>query len=74
MEPTNHQFGKENDLPNLQGIMFQPLIFRGVKEREVMVLCFVCVFFSGDWKNTWRELKEFLFQRVGFFLGGFCVK
>ena len=22
MEPTNHPFGKENDLPNLQGIMF----------------------------------------------------
>ena len=22
MEPTNHQFRKENDLPNLQGIMF----------------------------------------------------
>ena len=30
MEPTNHPFGKEHDLPNLHEDMFQPLIFRGV--------------------------------------------
>ena len=30
MEPTNQPFRKENDLPNLHGIMFQPLIFQGV--------------------------------------------
>jgi len=29
MEPTNYSCRKDNDLPNLQGIMFQPLIFRG---------------------------------------------
>ena len=29
MEHTNHTFRKENDLPNLQGVMFQPLIFQG---------------------------------------------
>ena len=28
MEPTNHPFGKENDLPNLHH--YVPLIFRGV--------------------------------------------
>ena len=30
MEPTNHPFRKETDLPNLHEDMFQPLIFRGV--------------------------------------------
>ena len=30
MEPTNHPFRKENDLPNLHEDMFQPLIFQGV--------------------------------------------
>ena len=30
MKPTNHPCKKEHDLPNLQGMMFQPLIFRGV--------------------------------------------
>ena len=30
MESTNHPFGKENYLSNLQGMMFQPLIFKGV--------------------------------------------
>ena len=30
LEPTNHPFRKENDLPNLHEDMFQPLIFQGV--------------------------------------------
>ena len=34
MEPTNHPFGKENDLPNLHEDMFQPLIFRVVEIIE----------------------------------------
>jgi len=35
MEPTNHPFRKENDLPNLHDEMFQQLIFRGVMISEV---------------------------------------
>ena len=34
MEPTNHPFSKENDLPNLQKCMFQPLIFRSVYQSH----------------------------------------
>jgi len=34
MEPTNHPFRQENDLPNLREDMFQPLIFRGVGELK----------------------------------------
>ena len=30
MEPTNHPFGKENDLNRTSMIRFQPLIFKGV--------------------------------------------
>ena len=37
MEPTNHPFGKENDLPNLHEDMFQPLIFRGVRAFNLFI-------------------------------------
>ena len=30
LEPTNHPLRKEHDLPNLQEIVFHPLIFMGV--------------------------------------------
>ena len=33
MEPTNHPFGKENDLNQTSIIMVQPLIFQGVENH-----------------------------------------
>ncbi len=36
MEPKNHLFEKENHLPNLHIIMFQPLIFGGVGFRSTI--------------------------------------
>ena len=37
MEPINHQFRKENDLPNLQGIMFY-VSLQGCITKEVTTL------------------------------------
>ena len=46
MEPTNHPFRKEHDLNHTSMIMFQPLIFRGVRSWFLPVLPF---------RETWLE-------------------
>ena len=45
VEPTNHLFRKEHDLPNLQAIMmFQPLIFKGALIHVHHFSCFFTQF------------------------------